>query len=209
MFDISYNGANSVTIAGKSISIVTDPKLSIVGVKDLKVKDCIELATESRFAINSDDARLVVSQPGEYEVGDFVIKGIATGRHIDADDTKAATIYRVECGNVAIGILGNIAPKLDDDQLEQLGLIDILVVPVGGAGYTLDATSAASLVRSIDPKVVVPIHYADDRIRYEVPQDSVDVFTKELGAPVEQAAKLKVKNDTSLPPVLTTFVLQR
>ena len=94
-------------------------------------------------------------------------------------------------------------------QLENLGVIDILIVPVGGSGYTLDATSAVALVRTISPKVVVPIHYADSGISYEVPQDSAEVFVKEMGAPVENVSKLKVKNDSSLPTVLTTYILSR
>lgn len=88
-------------------------------------------------------------------------------------------------------------------------MIDILIVPVGGSGYTLDATSAVALVRTISPKIVVPIHYADSGISYEVPQDSAEVFVKEMGAPVENVSKLKVKNDSSLPTVLTTYILSR
>ena len=88
-------------------------------------------------------------------------------------------------------------------------MIDILIVPVGGGGYTLDATSAVSIVRAIDPKVVIPVHYRDVALQYEVPQDEVETFIKELGAPVDNVTKFKVKNDSSLPSVLTTVVVAR
>lgn len=210
MFDIEYKGGNGVVIATKKTSLVVDPKLSLVGLKDLSVKDAVELATEARFLLQDGSAKLTLEGPGEYEVGDFAIRGIAAQRHIDTEqDEKQATIYRIEVGDVRIGLLGNIAPTLSEDQLEALGVIDLLIVPVGGTGYTLDATSAATLTRHIDPKVVIPVHYADSALSYEVPQESVDVFTKELAAPVETLAKYKVKSAASLPEVLTTVVLAR
>jgi hypothetical protein len=96
MFEIEYKGANCVVISTKKASIVTDPKLSIVGLKDANVKDVIELATEARFALNSEDARLVIEGPGEYGVADFDIRGVAAQRHLDAEsDPKVSTIYRV------------------------------------------------------------------------------------------------------------------
>jgi L-ascorbate metabolism protein UlaG (beta-lactamase superfamily) len=210
MFDIEYKGANGVVIATKKTTLVVDPKLSIAGLKDLPVSDAVELATEARFALNDKGARLVIEGPGEYEVGDFSIRGTSAMRHIDASaNEKLATIYRIEVGEVRIGLLGNIDAKLTEEQLEELGVIDLLILPVGGAGYTLDATSAATLTRQIDPKVVIPIHYADPAIAYEVPQDTVETFVKELGAPLETTPKYKVKSVASLPEVLTTVVVTR
>jgi L-ascorbate metabolism protein UlaG (beta-lactamase superfamily) len=122
---------------------------------------------------------------------------------------RIATVYRVEVADVRIAVLGNISPKLSESQLESLGVIDILVLPVGGGGYTLDATSAASLVRAIEPKVVIPTHYADSSLQYEVPQDTLETFTKELGASVETVSKYKVKGLASLPVSLAVVVITR
>lgn len=210
MFDIEYKGANTVVITNKKATIVTDPKLSTVGLKDIVIKDAVELSTEARFMISNPDARLEVEGPGEYGIGDFDIKGIAAQRHIDSDKTELlATIYRIEIGDVRIGLLGNIDPNLSDAQLEELGVIDILILPVGGGGYTLDAVSAVGLVRKIDPKVVIPIHYADSALKYEVPQDKLDTFLSELSAPVEETAKYKVKQFLNLPETMTAIKLAR
>ena len=210
MFDIEYKGGNSVVISSKKGTIITDPKLSLVGLKDLTLKDDVEVATEARFALNSPDARLFIEGPGEYGVASFDIRGIAAQRHLDSEsDPKISTIYRVEIGDIRIAILGNIYEKLSDEQLEEIGVIDILVIPVGGNGYTLDATGAAGLVRKIDPKAVIPVHYADSALKYEVPQEPLDVFVKELGAPVEETAKYKVKSAASLPAVLTVVNVTR
>ncbi len=210
MFEVEYKGANCVVISTKKANVVIDPKLSLVGLKDASVKDAVELATEERFAINSDDARLVIEGPGEYGVADFDIHGIAAQRHLDTEnDPKRSTIYRIEAGDIRAAVLGNIYEKLNEDQLEEIGVIDVLIIPVGGSGYTLDATGAATIIRQIEPKVVIPVHYDDSALKYEVPQSDFDTFAKELGAPVEEAPKLKLKSASSLPQALTVFKLAR
>lgn len=210
MFEIEYKGANGIIVSSKKASVVVDPKLSLVGLKDIPVKDAVELATEARFAINSEDAKLVIEGPGEYGIADFDIRGVAAQRHLDTEaDPKVSTIYRIEAGDIRAAVVGNIYEKLSEDQLEDIGIVDVLVIPVGGSGYTLDATGAASLTRQIDPKIVIPVHYADSGIKYEVPQSEVDVFISELGVPVEAAPKLKLKNAAALPQTLTVYKLAR
>jgi len=210
MFEIEYKGGNTVVLSTKKSTLVTDPKLSLLGLKDASTKDAVELATEARFALNSDASRLNIEGPGEYGVGEFDIKGIAAQRHLDSEsDPRISTVYRVEVNDVRVAILGNIYEKLSEAQLEELGLIDILIIPVGGNGYTLDATGAANLTRSIDPKVVIPVHFADADLKYEVVQDPLEIFVKELGAPVEEMPKYKLKQSALLPTALTIVHLTR
>jgi hypothetical protein len=210
MFDIEYKGGNTIVITSKKIVLDIDPRTSIVGGKDQKTNGNVELGTETRFLLNNDDARLVIDGPGEYEVGDFTIRGIAATRHIDTPEQELlATVYRLECGDVRLGIIGNVDPSLSDDQLEQLGVIDILIIPVGGGGYTLDATNAAMLIGRIEPKVVIPVHYSDSVLHYEVPQESLESFIKEVSAPTEESSKYKVKSASALPAALTVVCLDR
>ncbi len=210
MFEMEYKGGNTVSISTKKGKMITDPKQSLVGLKNIQTKDAIVVATEARFAVNSADALLNIESPGEYEVSDFSIKGVAARRHID-DESQGmlATIYRIEVGDVRIALIGNIDAQVTETQLEELGVIDIAIIPVGGNGYTLDATSAASLARSLDAKVVIPVHYDDPALKYEVAQEPLDVFTKEFGAEVEQTTKYKVKSFASLPTSLTVIELTR
>ncbi len=210
MFEIEYKGANALVISTKKTTAIVDPKLSLVGLKDLVAKEAIEIATEARFATNDNAVQLLIEGPGDYELGDFSIHGVRAVRHIDTIDSEPiSTVYRVEVGDVRIALLGNISPRLNEDQLEELGIIDILVLPVGGNGYTLDATSAATIVRQINPKAVIPTHYADSALKYEVPQEELGIFIKELGAPTESVVKYKVKSAANLPPVLTVIELAR
>ena len=153
---------------------------------------------------------MIIDGPGEYGVAEFDILGISAGRHIDSDsEEQRSTMYRIEIDNTRIGIIGNISEKLSDEQLEKLGVLDILVIPVGGNGYTLDATAAASLVRMISPKIVIPVHYADKNLKYEVPQCELSLFVTELGAPVEVISKYKSKQILSNQVPLSVIEITR
>lgn len=209
MFDVEYKGANAIVLATKNVRLVFDPAVSVAGGKDVNVEGAIEVVTEPRFASKNGHARLYFDGPGEYEVADAGLVGFAAQRHLDADG-RQATIYRVLIGDVRIAVLGNIAPKLTEQQLEDIGVVDVVVMPVGGGGYTLDATAAAAMVRQLDPRVVIPVHYADDSLAYEVPQDTLEVFIGELGATVLEAGiKWKLKSASVLPEQLTVVKIEK
>lgn len=210
MFEIEYKGGNGVVLSTKKASIVADPNLSVVGLKNLPVKEAIEIATEARLAVNSADAKLIIEGPGEYGIADFDIRGVAAQRHLDTDaDPKISTMYRIEAGDIRVALIGNIYEKVGESQLEDLGIVDVLIIPVGGGGYTLDPTGAATIVRQIEPKVVIPVHYNDSALKYEVPQAEFEEFAKELGAPVEDMSKVKLKSASALPATLTVYKLER
>lgn len=209
MFDIEYKGGNTVVITTKKTTLVFDPKLSVNGLKDVKLDGAVELTTEDRFAIDNPGAKLQISSPGEYGVGDCDIKGIAATRNVDPEDIpKASIIYTVGVADSKIAILGNINEKLGDEQLEEIGVVDILIIPIGGNGLTMDSHGAAKLTKKIDPKVVIPIHFADSKLKYEVPQDGPDMFEKELGVSKESESKYKVKSSAVYPASLTLIELQ-
>ncbi len=205
MFETEYKGANAIVFTTKKVRVVFDPNLSLAGAKNVSTKDSVEVITESRFAVNEPTPRLLFEGPGEYEVGDVAITGVPARRHIDTEaDGKESTLYRITVGDVVGVVIGNIDGRLSDDQYEAIGVVDFVVIPVGGGGYTLDATSAATIVRQLSPKVVIPVHYKDETLTYEVPQADVQDFVKELGANVVEAGlKWKLKNAGSLPENLT------
>lgn len=203
--DIEYKGGNCVVLSTKQATIVVDPKLSTLGLKDMASKDDVVVATQTDFVVPTDE--VAVDQPGEYEIKNVSITGVGAQRNIDASG-KAATMYRISNSDFAIAIIGHVATPLSEEQLEALGVVDVVVVPVGGSGYTLDAHQAVATVRQLDPKIVIPVHYADKAITYEVPQMELEPFIKEIGVPVEQTTKLKLKAGV-LPETLTVYEVQR
>lgn len=210
MFEIEYKGANCVVISIKKSKLVIDPKLSLVGLNDLSTKGAVEIATEERFDTKNPEAILSIESPGEYGIAGFDIRGIAARRHLDGDGSPLiSTMYRVEVGDIRVGVIGNIFEKLSEDQLEGIGVVDILIVPVGGGGYTLDSVGAVNVVRAVNPRIVIPVHYADSSLRYEVPQDELGRFVSELGAPVETVSKYTLKQFLSAPDTLSVAEITR
>ncbi len=206
--DIEFKGANCIVITTKKATVVVDGKLSSVGLKDVMPKGAISLATQADFMLEPEDG-LMIDRPGEYEVSNVSVKGISTKRMIDYDDVARGTLYRVRAGGVTIAIVGHTATPLSEEQLEAIGVVDVAVIPVGGNGYTSDGHQAVGLVRQLDPKVVIPTHFADKSVHYEVPQMELEPFVKELSAPAhEKATKWKVKNGV-LPDVVTLLELER
>lgn len=205
--DISYLGGNAISIVAKQGTVVTDPALSQLGLKDVTLKDANYVVTQTGFA-SAQHEGMLVDGPGEYEIKDISIVGVPAARMIDHDESLQATMYRIVIGDVAIAVIGHVAVPLSEEQLESLGVIDIAIVPVGGSGYTLDAHQAVAVVRQLDPKVVIPTHYEDKALKYEVPQMELEPFIKEMSAPHEVMAKLKVKNGI-LPDNLTVIEITR
>ena len=207
--EIEYKGGNCVVITYKKEEIVTDPKLSLIGLKDQGATAAVQLLTQDRFTAPSGDDTVVIDGPGEYEVQNCSIRGIAAQPHTNPDGPKTATMYRLDVEGVAVATLGHIAAKLTDEQIEAIGVIDVLIVAVGGFGYTLEPKQAVDVVRSIEPKIVIPVHYAEEGVSYEVPQAPLEDFLKELGTPAEEpVTKLKLK-DGLLPEKLTVYQITR
>lgn len=207
--EIEYKGGNCVVITHKKNTFVVDPKISDLGLKDQGTQATAQLLTQQRFAVAHSENTIVLDGPGEFEVRNCSVMGIAAQAHTDSPETpKSATMYRIELEDTAIAVVGHIFPNLSEAQMEALGMVDILIVPVGGHGYTLDAKGAVELVRAVDPKIVIPTHFAEDGVQYEVPQAGVEEFLKELGGVQETTAKLKIKGG-QLPGALTTYYITR
>lgn len=207
--DIEFKGGNCVTVTVKKTVLSVDPKLKELGLKDQGEKADVQLLTQPSFAAPAGEDTLIIDGPGEYEVENISIRGIAAQAHTEAkDEGFHATMYRVDAADLTAVIVGHINPDLTEEQLEDIGVIDVLVVPVGGNGYTLDATGAVQVIRALEPKVVIPTHYAESGVTYPIPQAELETFVKELGAAKEETSRLKLKSG-SLPVVLTVFQVTR
>lgn len=179
--EIRFYGGNCVKIAAKKCTIVVDDDVNAGG-KPISTDKDIVLRTGVLSGNDIPKSLFFIDGPGEYEVSEASIKGIAVQAHTDSkDDGKNNTMYQIVIDDVKIAVVGHIDSELSDDQLEALGMIDILIVPVGGNGLTLDGVGAAKVVRQIEPKVVIPTNYDDGKTKYEVPQTDLPTALKGLG----------------------------
>jgi L-ascorbate metabolism protein UlaG (beta-lactamase superfamily) len=191
--DLQYFGGNCVVLATKGVRLVFDDNLSELGAKSVTKADDVALFT-GPHGVPGATPKLVIDGPGEYEVSGLSIHGIGARAHMDAEGTHNATMYKVQNDDSSYLILGHIYPDLTDDQLETIGTVDVLVIPIGGNGFTLDPTGALQMIKKIEPKIVVPTHYDEAGLRFEMPQQTLEQALKGLGMePKETAGKLHFK----------------
>jgi len=206
--EFQYYGANCIRITTKKAAITIDDNLAHIGLKSITKKDDIALFTMPHGG-PAAEVKLVIDQPGEYEVSNASIQAIAARAHIDEAKQKTATMFKIIAEDIRVAVVGHVYPDLSDSQLEALGTIDVLVVPVGGNGYTLDSIGALKLIREIEPKLIIPTHFADDSINYPVPQQPLEEALKGLAMESKETVqKFKIKS-TELAEAMQLVVLER
>lgn len=191
--EIQFYGANCLRVTTKKASIVVDDNLASLGLKTVTKDSDIALCTTPNVK-QSTAAKFTIDAPGEYEVSSTSFKGIAARGHMEEEGSQGSTIFRIISDDIRIVFLGHIYPELTDEQLELIGTVDVLVIPVGGSGYTLDPIGALKLIKKIEPKLIIPTHYADNVIKYEVPQQTLEEALKVIAIEAKQPEpKLKLK----------------
>jgi L-ascorbate metabolism protein UlaG (beta-lactamase superfamily) len=205
--ELVYFGANCLRIITKKAQIVVDDNLQQLGLKSITKPSDISLKTFND--IPDHEARIKVDMPGEYETSGVVIHGVAARAHMDEEGQHSATVYTIEADNTRVAVLGHIYPELSEDQLEQIGMVDIVIAPVGGSGYTMDGVGALKIIKEIEPKVVIPTHYADKAVKYEVPQAELTNALKGLGMETAETLDKYKYKPTELTDSTRLIVLNR
>lgn len=205
--ELQYHGANCVSITTKKARVVIDDNLKELGLKPVINAETIAVYTFP--PAEPPKARLVFSDPGEYEASEVSVFGIPARSHMDEAGKHSATVYKIESGDIKIAVAGHIHPDMSEDDLEELGAVDILIIPVGGNGYTLDAVGALSIIKKVEPKIVIPTHYEDSKISYPVPQQPLAEALKGLAMdPKETLQKFRPK-PTDLSDTVQLVILER
>ncbi len=192
--DIQFYGANCIAISGKQYRIVVDDNLEDLGKKSILKDGDIVLYT-GPHSLPNIESPLVVDHPGEYEVSGISIYGVAARAHMDEDGQFGSTMFKIIVNDIRILVTGHIYPELSERQLEDIGTVDVMFVPVGGNGYTTDPVGALKLIKKIEPKLVIPTHYDDKSLNFPVPQQTLEQAITGLSMePKETVDKLKLKS---------------
>ena len=192
--DLQFYGANCVVLSYKGTRVVIDDNLAELGGKSILKPDDLVLYTGPHKP-SKVVAKLVVEKPGEYEVGDVSVHGVAAQAHVDEKGTRNATMYKVTAGDLNVLFTGHIDPNLTEAQMEAIGKVDVLFVPIGGNGYTLDPIGALKVIKEVEPKMVIPTHYDDKALNLPMPQQDLGVAVNEMSMEIAQTVpKLKLKS---------------
>ena len=200
---LSWFGHSCFRLEGKNFTLLIDPFDKAIGLRPPRVKDDIILVTHQHHDHNSvgevDGTPLLVVGPGEYEAKAVYIHGIQSFHDNSGGAERGLnTIYVIKAEEVTLCHLGDLGQEqLSEEQIDAIGEVDVLMIPVGGQ-YTIDHKTAASVVTQIEPKFIIPMHYQLPGLRLSKTIDGVDKFVKTVGLPVESTDKLKL-SDKTLP----------
>jgi L-ascorbate metabolism protein UlaG (beta-lactamase superfamily) len=207
--EISWLGHSCFRLKGSHAIVITDPYSPELGYSLGKPTARIVTVSHQHpghsYIQGIGGQPKVVSRPGEYEINDVLIIGVATFHDRERGVKRGKnTVYLVEMDEIAVCHLGDLGHVLTSEQVEELGNVDVLLLPVGGVS-TINAPVAAEVVRQLEPKAVIPMHYKTPALSWEL--EPVERFLKEIGAKqVNSQPKLSLTK-SNLPLNTQVFLL--
>ncbi len=210
--EITWYGHSCFRLTERSMAtVVTDPyDHSAIGYEALKLRG--DIVTISHDAPGHNFESVVkgrihtLTGPGEYEIGGVFITGVQTnGRGKRGTNEPRNTLYVFDYNGVTVAHLGDIKRVPSQTEIEALGTVNVMLVPVGGGGG-LNAAKAAEVVSLLEPGIVIPMHYATTSSRIKLAP--LNRFLKEMGlSEAEPTETLKVSR-TTVPDETRVVVLE-
>jgi len=189
MPDIQYLGHSCFRLRGRDGIVLTDPFDRSVGLDIGRPTAHIVTVSHNHPDHNNiaavkplRDQLFTIEGAGEYEVSGILISGVRTYH----DSKKGAelgknTVYVIHMDDVVFCHLGDLGHELTTQQLEEIGAVDVLFIPAGG-GETISPATASSVISQIEPRIVVPMHYAlPGQQTFMTDLAPLEKFTHELG----------------------------
>jgi len=209
--EVIWYGHACFRLRGRDVTIITDPYGEGYGYSPPRVRaDIVTISHEHRDHNYAEAIRgnpKVIRGPGEYEIGGVFITGINTYHDAERGEKRGKnTVYLFDLEELAICHLGDLGHIPTQTDVEKLGDIDILLIPVGGV-YTINAAQASEVISLLEPKIVIPMHYWTEALA-ESELAPVSRFLKELGLKEATAQpSLRVTSGT-LPAETQVILLQ-
>jgi len=208
--EITWLGYSCFRLKGSTATVITDPCPPELGYS--LGKQAARIVTVSHqhpghsYVQGIGEAPKVIASPGEYEIGNTLVIGVPTFHDKEnGHQFGKNTVFVIEMDDLTICHLGDLGHPLTSQQVEDAGNIDLLLVPVGGVS-ALNGSGAAEVVRQLEPKVVVPMHYRTPALKKEL--EPVDRFLKEMGVKDATPRPKLSLTRSSLPENTQVLVLE-
>jgi hypothetical protein len=186
---IELLGLSGVKIQTNNTTIILSPADEKSELKSSRMKADIVVLSKSQDKVNiepREEKLFKIVRPGEYESSGVFL--YCTANPPKGENKSILTSITVE--GVSIAHLGGIDKELTQEQIELFEGSDILIIPVGG-NSVIDAKLAATIVEKIEPRIVIPMHFAQKGLKTKY--DDIQKFLKEVGAKTsEPQNKLKI-----------------
>jgi L-ascorbate metabolism protein UlaG (beta-lactamase superfamily) len=207
--ELSWVGHSCFRLRGRQATVITDPCARESGYSMGRVAAQVVTVSNphpNHSAVDQIDGDpTIFDGPGEYEAHGVFVTGVRTTPPHGGQDQVRNTAYIVDIDDVRVCHLGDLNNAPTSDQIELMKDVGVLLVPVGGH-CTIGAAEAVEVISQIEPKLVVPMHYATDTSRVEL--EDVQRFLREMGVS-QLAAEARVNvTHGSLPAEPTVVLLQ-
>jgi L-ascorbate metabolism protein UlaG (beta-lactamase superfamily) len=187
--EITWYGHSCFRLTERNYAtVVTDPyDNKSIGYDALKLRsDIVTVSHDAPGHSNVDAVKgtsHVIDGPGEFEIGGVFITGVqadmSSGRKSkERDAAPRNTIYVFDYDGITVAHLGDLQQTPTQSEIESLGTVNVVLVPVGGGGG-LNAAKAAEVISLIEPNLVIPMHYSTPSTKLSL--DSLNKFIKEMG----------------------------
>jgi len=191
IIDITWLGHSCFRIKGKGVTLLTDPYDESIGYSLGNPEANIVTSSHPHpghgFTSGVGGEPKIVRGPGEYEISGVFITGIATFHDAEKGQERGRnTVYLIEMEDMKLCHLGDLGHPLSTEQVEEIGSVELLMVPVGGFS-TIDAVTAAETVRLLQPGIVIPMHFQTEAVRFQLAP--VERFLREMGIKAGLAAQ--------------------
>ncbi|MFA5829051.1 MAG: MBL fold metallo-hydrolase [Candidatus Gracilibacteria bacterium] len=204
--EIIWHGYGCLSIKTKDGIAIINPYKDEIGLKLPNIKANVVLTSNSEDPATNNAAGIggepkVLSWPGEYEVAGIAI----TAQELNNDPKLAdSMVFTLDADGLKVCYLTNVSTALSDEFVENIGQVDVLIVPVSGnnAGYK----EAHAAIEEIEPRAVVPMRYMTPGLKLTV--DTLDNFAKQAGiASVLPKDKFVLNAKSDLSEEKTEFVI--
>ncbi|MBP8718242.1 MAG: MBL fold metallo-hydrolase [Candidatus Atribacteria bacterium] len=193
----------------RGINILTDPFDGTLGYRMTKEKINIITISHEHYDHNNTmgikGKPVVLKGPVNRDTHKIIFKGINSYHDSVFGEYRGNnTIFIIKTDEMVLCHLGDLGHLLDRGQLEEINQVDILFIPTGGY-YTINHIQADQVIEQIKPKIVIPMHYKTDAIKWSI--DPVSFFLdKKQNVKIIKEKTLSIDYQ-SLPEKTTIYVL--
>jgi len=193
----------------KGVMIITDPyEAGYGGLKYGKITESADIVTISHEHGDHNETAIkgnpvVIRGVVEKEVRGIKITGISS-YHDETQGTQRGpnTIYNMQIDEMAVVHLGDLGHPLSNAQIDRIGRVDVLLIPIGGT-YTIDAGTADGVIEALKPKVVIPMHFKTEKCDFLIAP--VENFIKNKNVE-KKNGEVEIEKE-KLPEEMTVYVL--
>jgi L-ascorbate metabolism protein UlaG (beta-lactamase superfamily) len=208
--EIDWFGHACFRMRGREGTVIVDPYSKDIGLSFARPRGDIVTISHAHpghsFAAGVKGDPKIIDGPGEYEIKNIFVTGVPTAHDKKGGKERGVnTVYVFDIDGLTICHLGDLGHVPTQPQIEALGNVNVLLVPVGGVS-TIHAGEAAEIVSMLEPQIVIPMHFAHADLKFKL--DSPFKFFKEMGIKAPNAvASLKITKD-NLPSETQVVVLE-